>query len=43
MLGGTTWRGLDTAGLVRADDPAALVTADQLFAVPDAPHAGFFF
>ena len=43
LLGGTTWRGLDGAGLVRADDSAALVTADQLFAVPDAPHAGFFF
>jgi hypothetical protein len=31
------------AGLARAEDPAALATADRLFAVPDAPHAGTFF
>jgi predicted acetyltransferase len=43
LLGGATWRGLATAGLARADDPAALAVADRLFAVPDAPHAGFFF
>jgi predicted acetyltransferase len=43
LLGGSTWRGLAVAGLARADDPAALVAADQLFAVSDAPHAGFFF
>ncbi|MGB8391137.1 GNAT family N-acetyltransferase [Mycobacterium sp.] len=43
LLGGTTWRSLAVAGLVRAEDPAALVVADQLFAVRDAPHAGFFF
>jgi predicted acetyltransferase len=43
LLGGATWRGLAAAGLARADDPAALVAADQLFAVPDAPHSGFFF
>jgi hypothetical protein len=29
--------------LVSADDPGALITADRLFAVRDAPHAGFFF
>lgn len=43
LLGGTTWRDLAVAGLARADDPAALAVADQLFAWPDAPHAGFFF
>jgi predicted acetyltransferase len=43
LLGGATWRGLAVAGLARADDPATLVLADRLFAVPDAPHAGFFF
>jgi predicted acetyltransferase len=43
LLGGTTWRSLAVAGLARADDPAALVVADRLFTVRDAPHAGFFF
>ncbi len=43
LLGGTTWRELAVAGLVRTDDPAALVVADRLFADPEAPHAGFFF
>lgn len=43
LLGGATWRGLAVAGLARPDDPAALGVADRLFAVPDAPHAGFFF
>ncbi|OBH05742.1 GNAT family acetyltransferase [Mycobacterium sp. E2699] len=43
LLGGTTWRSLAAAGLVRTDDPAALAIADRLFAVADAPHAGFFF
>jgi predicted acetyltransferase len=43
LLGGSTWRSIAVAGLARADDPAALVAADQLFAVSDAPHAGFFF
>ncbi len=43
LLGGATWRDLATAGLARADDPAALGAADQLFAVRDAPYAGFFF
>ncbi len=43
LLGGTTWRDLAVAGLARTDDPAALDVADRLFAVPDAPYAGFFF
>jgi predicted acetyltransferase len=43
LLGGATWHGLAVAGLARADDPAALVVADRLFAVPDAPYAGFYF
>ncbi len=43
LLGGARWHGLEVAGLVRADDPAALVDADRLFAVPDAPYAGFYF
>jgi predicted acetyltransferase len=43
LLGGATWRSLAVAGLARADDPAALAVADRLFAVRDAPYAGFFF
>lgn len=43
LLGGTTWRSLAAAGLAWADDPAALAVADRLFAVVQAPHAGFFF
>ena len=43
LLGGATWHRLAVAGLARADDPAALVIADRLFAVPNAPYAGFFF
>lgn len=43
LLGGATWRGLAVAGLARADDPAALAAADRLFAVAEAPYAGFFF
>ncbi|SPM29703.1 GNAT family N-acetyltransferase [Mycobacterium terramassiliense] len=43
LLGGTTWRSLAAAGLVRTDDPEAPAIADRLFAVADAPHAGFFF
>jgi predicted acetyltransferase len=43
LLGGTSWRSLAVAGLARTDDPEALATADRLFAVDDAPHAGFFF
>jgi predicted acetyltransferase len=43
LLGGATWRSLAVAGLARADAPAALAVADRLFAVRDAPYAGFFF
>jgi predicted acetyltransferase len=43
LLGGATWHSLAVAGLARADDPAHLVAADRLFAVQDAPYAGFFF
>ncbi len=43
LLGGTTWRSLAVAGLAQADDPAALVEADRLFGVHDAPYAGMFF
>lgn len=43
LLGGATWRSLAAGGLVRANDPAALTVADRLFAVRDAPYAGFFF
>ena len=43
LLGGATWRSLAVAGLARTDDPAMLVVADRLFAVPEAPFAGFFF
>ncbi|HEY6854632.1 MAG TPA: GNAT family N-acetyltransferase [Mycobacterium sp.] len=43
LLGDATWRSLAVAGLARADDPAAVEAADRLFAVRDAPYAGFFF
>jgi len=43
LLGGATWHSLAAGRLARADDPAALTVADQLFAVRDAPYAGFFF
>jgi predicted acetyltransferase len=43
LLGGATWRSLAVAGLARAHDPAALTAVDRLFAVSEAPHAGFFF
>jgi predicted acetyltransferase len=43
LLGGVTWRSLAVAGLAHTDEPAALVVADRLFAVPDAPYAGVFF
>jgi predicted acetyltransferase len=43
LLGGVTWRSLAVAGLAHADESAALVVADRLFAVPDAPYAGVFF
>ena len=43
LLGGATWRSLAVAGLAHAEDPAALAAAGRLFAVREAPHAGFFF
>jgi predicted acetyltransferase len=43
LLGGATWHGLVAGGLARADDPTAPRVADRLFAVPEAPFAGFFF
>jgi predicted acetyltransferase len=43
LLGGSTWHSLVVAGLARAGDPAQLVVADRLFAVSEAPYAGFFF
>jgi predicted acetyltransferase len=43
LLGGATWHSLAVAGLAHAEDPAVLAAADRLFAVREAPHAGFFF
>lgn len=43
LLGGSRWHSLAAGGLAEADDPAALTVADRLFAVRDAPYAGFFF
>jgi predicted acetyltransferase len=43
LLGGATWHSLARAGVARAADPSALAIADRLFAVREAPHAGFFF
>jgi len=43
LLGGATWRSLAVAGLAHAEDPAVLAAAERLFAVGEAPHAGFFF
>jgi predicted acetyltransferase len=43
LLGGASWHSLAAGGLVRSDDPTALTVADRLFAVPEAPYAGFFF
>jgi predicted acetyltransferase len=43
LLGGASWHSLAAGGLTQADDPAALTVADRLFAVPEAPYAGFFF
>ena len=43
LLGGATWRSQAVAGLARAQDPAVLAALDRLFAVGEAPHAGFFF
>ena len=43
LLGGTTWHSLAVAGLARAEDPASISAVDQLFAVSQAPYAGFYF
>jgi predicted acetyltransferase len=43
LLGGTTWHSLAAGGLAQTDDPAVLTVADRLFAVHNAPYAGFFF
>jgi predicted acetyltransferase len=43
LLGGATWHSLTVAGVARAESPAHLAAADRLFAVQDAPYAGFFF
>lgn len=43
LLGGTSWWSLALAGMVRAENDSALRLADRLFAVPDAPYAGFYF
>ncbi len=43
LLGGATWHSLAAGGLVRADDPDTLDVADRLFAVHEAPYAGFYF
>jgi predicted acetyltransferase len=43
LLGGATWRSLAVAGLAHAENPSLLAAAERLFAVREAPHAGFFF
>lgn len=43
LLGGATWRSLAIAGLAHAETPSVLAAAERLFAVREAPHAGFFF
>jgi predicted acetyltransferase len=43
LLGGATWRSLVLAGLASSDDPTVVDQADRLFAVHEAPYAGFFF
>jgi predicted acetyltransferase len=43
LLGGATWHSLRVAGVVHADDHAALASADCLFAVTEPPYAGFYF
>ena len=43
LLGGATWRSLAVAGLAHAENPSVLAAAQRLFAVREAPHAGFFF
>ena len=43
LLGGATWRSLAVAGVAHAENPSVLTAAERLFAVREAPHAGFFF
>jgi predicted acetyltransferase len=43
LLGGATWQSLAVAGQARTESPVHLGAADRLFAVQDAPYAGFFF
>jgi predicted acetyltransferase len=43
LLGGATWRSLAVAGLAHAENPSVLAAAARLFAVGEAPHAGFYF
>ena len=43
LLGGALWRSLAVAGLAHAENPSVLAAAERLFAVREAPHAGFFF
>jgi predicted acetyltransferase len=38
-LGGTRWSSLAAAGRVDVRNPAAVVLADALFAVPEAPYS----
>ena len=42
-IGGPSWTALAGLGRVQAADPAALTTADILFATPSAPYCGTFF
>ncbi|HEY2199458.1 MAG TPA: GNAT family N-acetyltransferase [Mycobacterium sp.] len=43
LLGGATWRSLAVAGLAYPENPSVLAAAERLFAVHEAPYAGFFF
>ena len=43
LLGGATWHSLAAAGLAYPENPSVLAAAERLFAVREAPYAGFFF
>lgn len=43
LLGGTSWRQLALAGLVRVDDAGAVAVADALFDAAEAPFSGIYF
>lgn len=43
LLGGTSWRELALAGLVRVEDPVAPAVADALFRAAEAPFSGIYF